>query len=373
MDKKIFIFAGEPSGDLHGSHLLKALKNSIPNCQFEAVAGPLMRNVGVDQLLPMESFAVMGFTDVFLSLPGLIKKFYKVRNYILKSQPDAVILIDYPGFNLRLASILRKKGYTGKIVQYISPTVWAHGSNRIQQMSDTLNLLLTIYPFEKKYFENSPLKVEYIGHPLCQAIQNHHYIEFKNDQPLIAIFPGSRSGEIKRNFIKILESAASFTDVTFAISIANEKVKPLIEEILKTSSLKNYILVPKEQTYELMKNCRTAIAKSGTVTLELALHEKPTVVVYELSRLNRFIAKRILKVNLPFYCIVNILGEGQVFPELIEQGFTSSNLTKHLLSIHVDGIARDTCIAECKRIKATLNELNPTEKAAYSILEVLSC
>ncbi len=373
MDKKIFIFAGEPSGDLHGSHLLKALKSLIPHCQFEAVAGPLMRNVGVDQLLPMESFAVMGFTDVFLSLPGLIKKFYKVRNHILESQPDAVILIDYPGFNLRLASSLRKKGYTGKIIQYISPTVWAHGSNRIQKMSDTLDLLLTIYPFEKKYFENSPLKVEYIGHPLCQAIQNHTYAEFKKDQPIIAIFPGSRAGEIRRNFVKILESAASLTDVTFAISIANEKVKPLIEEILRPSSLKNYILVPKEQTYELMKNCKTAIAKSGTVTLELALHEKPTVVVYELSRLNRFIAKYILKLNLPFYCIVNILGEGQIFPELIEQGFTSENLTRNLLSLHQEGGARAHCIEECKRIKASLNEANPTEKASFSILKVLSC
>lgn len=373
MDKKIFIFAGEPSGDLHGSLLLKALKNLIPNCQFEAVAGPLMRNVGVDQLLPMESFAVMGFTDVFLSLPGLIRKFYFVRNHILKCQPDALILIDYPGFNLRLASSLRKKGYTGKIIQYISPTVWAHGSNRIQQMSDTLDLLLTIYPFEKKYFEHSPLKVEYIGHPLCQAIQNHLYSELKKDEPIIAIFPGSRAGEIKRNFIKILESICKLTDVTFAVSVANEKVKPLIEGILAASSIKSYILVPKEQTYELMQNCRTAIAKSGTVTLELALHEKPTVVVYELSRLNRFIAKYILKVNLPFYCIVNILGEKEIFPELIKHGFTSENLRKHLISIHQEGTARTDCIAECKRIKASLNEANPTEKASMSILKVLSC
>jgi lipid-A-disaccharide synthase len=378
--KNIFLFAGEPSGDLHGSHLIEALRNLNENLVLEAVAGPLMRKQNIDVFMQMEQFAVMGFTDVILALPSLIKKFYKIRNHILKVKPDAVILIDYPGFNLRLATHLRKKGYTGKIIQYICPTVWAWGKNRIEKMSKSLDLLLTIYPFEKEYFLNKPIQVEYIGHPVSQTIQEHSYtnLDVPNDH-LIALFPGSREAEIKRNLTKILESAVQIKqadpETKFAVSIANDKVEAIIYEMIETNTLKkeNFFFVPKDKTYELMRACRTAIAKSGTVTLELALHKKPTVVVYELTRLNRFIAKYIMGVSLPFYCIVNILKNKEIFPELIEKGFTSEILTTNLKEIHREGKSRDLCIQECENIKTLLQSGDAHEKAASSIMGTLSC
>jgi lipid-A-disaccharide synthase len=382
MDKitNIFLFAGEPSGDLHGSHLIAALKNLNKNLSLEAVAGPLMRNQPIQTYMHMEEFAVMGFTDVILNLPSLIKKFYKIRNHILKVKPDAVILIDYPGFNLRLATHLRKRGYQGKIVQYICPTVWAHGKNRIDVMNKSLDLLLTIYPFEKDYFLKKPLQVEYIGHPITQTIQEYSYKSL--DIPvehLVALFPGSREGEIKRNLSKMLTSAVEIKQfepkTIFAISVANDRVETVIKEMLASSTfqVKDFFLVPKSNTYELMRACKSAIAKSGTVTLELALHKKPTVVVYELTWLNRFIAKYIMRVNLPFYCIVNILKNKMVFPELIEHGFTAENLTKNLKGIHNSSSLRDSCIQDCENLTKLLQVGDAHQKAAHAILRALSC
>lgn len=378
--KNIFIFAGEPSGDLHGSHLVKALKNLSTGSILEGVAGPLMREQGITFDLKMEDFAVMGFSDVFFSLPSLIKKFYKVRNHILQKTPEAVILIDYPGFNLRLARHLRKKGYSGKIIQYISPTVWAWGKKRIQQMNDTLDLLLTIYPFEKECFADTSLKVEYVGHPCFEKINTHLYTEFKaKDEELIAIFPGSRLGEIRRNLQKILKSLKNIKQqepkTKFAISIAEEAFKPIIFEMIKAENLneEDFIFVPKNKTYELMRHSKTAIAKSGTVTLELALHKKPTVVVYELTLINRFIAKYIMGVNLSFYCIVNILNKNEVFPELIESGFTVENLSLHLNQLHNNAIIRQSCIEKCENVMKILKSDDPSKNAALSIMQALSC
>lgn len=377
--QNIFIFAGEPSGDLHGSHLIQALKNLKNDYKIEAVAGPLMRLQDIDTYMEMEEFAVMGFTDVFLSLPDLIRKFYKIRNHILDTQPDVVILIDYPGFNLRLAAHLRKKGYTGKIVQYICPTVWAWGKNRIQKMNANLDLLLTIYPFEKDYFSKTTLQVDYVGHPISQTLQNYAYTSLgeKAEDHLIAIFPGSREGEIRRNLSKILMSIKHLKKLEpktiFAISIANDKVLPIIQDMMHSSDLseEDFMFVPKDKTYELMKACRTAIAKSGTVTLELALHQKPTVVVYELTFLNRFIAKYLMRVNLPYYCIVNILGKSEVFPELIEFGFTSENLSRNLSELNLDGEKREICIRKCQQIKALLAGTDAHQKAAFNIQRLL--
>ena len=191
----LFIFAGEQSGDLHGSHLMRALKKEIPGCRFSGVAGPAMRVEGIESIFSMEKFAVMGFTDVIKAFPSLYKQFYQIRDYILTQKPDGVIFVDYPGFNLRMAKALRKKGYTGKLVHYICPSVWAWGKKRIDHMANSLDLLLTIYPFEADSFSHSSLPVKYIGNPLQEYISSYSY---KNDwldklaikaPSIISIFP----------------------------------------------------------------------------------------------------------------------------------------------------------------------------------------
>lgn len=388
-NKQLFIFAGEHSGDLHGSNLLKALKENLKDCTYTGVGGPLMRAQELTCILPMEEFQVMGFTDVFLSLPKLWRHFFTVRNHILKNSPQAVILIDYPGFNLRLARSLRKCGYKGKIVQYISPTVWAWGKGRIQEMVQTLDLLLTIYPFEASYLADTPLNVKYTGNPLQEIIQQYHYDphwlkicgleQLKNLDHLVAIFPGSRLAEITRNFPKQLQAMEmiyqEYPETTFALSCAHDSLLPAILQCLSKSSLKiskEIFIVPKRYSYELMQASRAAIAKSGTVTLELALHSCPTVVVYELSWLNRLIAQHVIRVNLPHYCIVNILGGKEIFPELIAAGFSAKNLFQQLKSLLEPGAKRTRCLQECENVKLLLKEYQASQKSAQAIRELLA-
>ena len=371
----IFLFAGEPSGDLHGSNLLKALRRALPQHHFWGVGGHLMRGEHLECCLPMEEFAVMGFTDVFLALPKLIRHFYKVRNEILKKNPSCVVFIDYPGFNLRMAKALRKKGYQGKLIHYISPSVWAWGKKRIRHMSETLDLLLTIYPFEAKHFSHTLLPVKYVGNPLQEALANHQYKpDITFPEHLIALFPGSRAGEISRNLPKLLQAASllkeNYPEASFALSCARNELLPLIMQELQKSNVMPTI-VPKEYSYELMRKSHSAIAKSGTVTLELALHQCPTVVVYELTTLNRLLAKYLFRIRLPYYCIVNILRGQKIFPELIESGFEPQNVYLQLKSLYEEGEIRRQCIEGCQQVQKLLSEAQASTQAAIAIKEIL--
>lgn len=383
--KRLFIFAGEPSGDLHGSRLASILKEKSSEIIIEGVAGPKMRSENVHGPLKMEDFEVMGFSDVIRALPKLYSHFHCILNTILKSSPDGVILIDYPGFNLRLAKALKKKGFQGRIIQYISPSVWAWGKHRITEMEKTLDLLLTIYPFEAAHFSNSTLKTHFIGSPLQEYISQYNYDEnwrsqlhIPAERKLIALFPGSRKGEILRNLPIILDAANQLQQhdpmVNFAISCFNEATEDYLNQHLKHfPNLKVLYRIPKHFTYELMRDSACAIAKSGTITLELALHKCPTTVIYKLSTLNRLYAKYILKVNLPHYCIVNILAKKEVFPELIEKGLDADNLFQQVKAISIDGPKRQACIQSCHEISNSLGTNDANSKAAEAILKVISC
>jgi lipid-A-disaccharide synthase len=382
---KLFLFAGETSGDLHGGELLQALRKQLPGVRFFGVGGPKMRAQGFESLLQMEDFQVMGFTDVMRALPKLWKQFHQVRDSILKEEPEAVILIDYPGFNLRLAKALRKKGYTNKIIQYISPSVWAHGKGRIEQMAATLDLLLIIYPFEAKCFAETSLRVSYVGNPLVEILDRHTYdnawrstLSIPEKKPLIALFSGSRQSEIRLNLPKILGACEIYKqqnpELLFGLSVAHDGLLASIEKLLNKSSLqvdRDIFLVPKKFRYELMRDCRTAIAKSGTVTLELALHQKPAVVVYQVNLVNRLVAKYILGLKLDYYCIVNILLGKEVYPELIEEGYTEVSLERHLRTLDSDGELRAACIAQCKEVAQLLQHVHPSEQAAAAISALL--
>lgn len=383
--KSLFIFAGELSGDILGAQLLKALRKHWPNLDVFGVGGPELRAEGVNLVYRMEDFEVMGFSDVLWNLPRLLKQFNGIRDHILKTNPDIVVLIDSPSFTLRMARHLRRRGFKGKIVQYVCPTVWAWGKHRIKELADNFDLLLTIYPFEDQYFKDTKLSVKYVGNPVQERIKLYQYdsnwkqiLGIKKTEQLIALFPGSRAGEIRRNLPKQLEAAKRMhrqnSKVSLAISCAHDHNMPIVQEILKKANLQlndEVFFVPKTYSYDLMRSCRTAIAKSGTVTLELALHECPTVVVFELSRLNRWIAQYILKVKLPHYCIVNILGGKRIYPELIEEGFTPENLHRHLQTLHQEGPERTQCVENCKEIHSALNVENPSEHAAQAIVNVV--
>lgn len=385
MKQKIFLIAGEKSGDMLGSQLLQALQSELPETHFMGVGGHEMRQHGFQCILRTEDFELHGFSDIIRSLPKLRRQFIKVRDEILAKQPSAVIFIDYPGFNMRMAKSLRKHGYKGKLIQYICPTIWAWGKKRKEQMEQTLDLVLSIYPFELPYFEDSSLKVEYVGNPVKEVVQNHKYDEgwpalfgIKKTENLIALFPGSRKSEIQLNLPFQLKACEKLKkenpDLIFAISCAHEQIMPVMHPILKNISLKlhqDLFLLPKAYSYELMRDCRSAIAKSGTVTLELALHQKPAVVIYKLTRLNRFIAKYVMKLNLPHYCIVNILSNHTVYPEIIEKGLTSQRVYQEFKPLNENTEERQECIEQCRQLPSILGDKSTSTQAAISIKGLL--
>lgn len=357
--KKYFISVGEPSGDLHAAPVIEELLLRDPSASIRAIAGPLMRKNPISTVVPMEELQVMGFIDVFLALPRLIRIFRKVKTEILTTSPDAVLLVDYPGFHLRLAKSLRKAGYKGKIIQYISPSVWAHGTKRIKTLEKYVDHLLCIFPFELESFSQSSLRVSYVGNPLVERMSRHHYNAHWKEhcgvdpkKPILALFPGSRPAEIDKHLPTMLEAVKNW-DGQVAVS----------GELRGAHSHPQVKVIPREFTYELMADCTAAIAKSGTVTLELALHHKPTIVIYRTGRLNRWIAKHFLHLeHLPHFCLVNILGRKEIFPEYIKVPFTPEEISLRLKELPVNKIQE-----ECRNLATSLGT-HPTSKLVVDAL-----
>jgi lipid-A-disaccharide synthase len=358
----LFMVAGEKSGDLHGHHLAEALLEIDPMLSIQGVAGPLMRSLGIRGSIQMEDLQVMGFTDVALALPKLFRLFYQVRDEILQRKPSAVVFIDYPGFNLRLARSLRKKGYQGKLIHFICPTVWAWGKRRIPLMAQTLDLLLTIFPFERASFVGTRLETLYVGHPLVKKIASRPPLPRKK---LLALFPGSRDAVIQRNFPLQLQVArklqALMPDIEIAISLSSPKHRALLQC--------EFPLIEPEHTYDLMQSAHLAIATSGTVTLELALFQTPTVVHYAIKPLDLFLAQKIFRINLSHYCIVNLLVKERIFPELFGPHFTFAALFQEVEELWSSSPSRKKCQEGCEMIRRLLGEEDASKTAAEVIYQ----
>jgi lipid-A-disaccharide synthase len=372
MSADLFVFAGEKSADMHGSSVLAALKAERPELQIVGVGGPNMRAVGMECLLRMEQFQVMGFIDVFLSLPSLLRHFYAIVRIIIRLQPKVILTIDYPGFNLRLAKALRKKGYTGKIVHCICPSVWAWGHERIAMMAKTLDLLLCILPFEPPLFSHTALSAIYVGHPLVEKLRSYHYksLSLRTDKPILALFPGSRKKEIERNLPLQLEACRGLQgDFHIALSISDPGYTSLITSIAEQKGIGHMDFISSEYTYELMRSAHFSIAKSGTVTLELALHETPTIVTYAVTPIDAFIAHDLLRIRLPFYALPNIIAQKEVFPEYI-----GKHLNAQTLRSHIDALLRPAkyqeCKQECAEVSALLGKRSASKEAAHHLLDL---
>ncbi|NGX34660.1 MAG: Lipid-A-disaccharide synthase [Candidatus Anoxychlamydiales bacterium] len=372
----LFISASEDSADIHGRNLITELLKKNPNLKILAIAGPKMRKLNIDVFMNMENFHVMGFIDIIFALPKLIRSFFQIRKKLLKLNPKASIFIDYPDFNLRLEKSLRKKGYKNKLVHYISPTIWAWRKKRSDFMAKYLDLLITIFPFEKKYFSHTSLDVKYIGHPLI-SITNDIYKE-KNEiskKDLIGLFPGSRLKEIGRNLPIQLKAAKKLLkdneNLKFAISSTNDK---LISKIFDTENLDrtNFQIFPRDQNYLFMKKMKIAMATSGTINLELALLKVPTVVNFAINPIDLFIAKNLLKINLNHYCIVNIILKKRIFPELYGPNLNINSLYDSLKTL-LDENSNNYIKASLDELKHILDtKKNPSENAADLILNYLN-
>ena len=377
-----FIFSGEPSGDVIGGHLVKALQASAPELSIEGVTGPEMRACNIPSWMPMENFKVMGFTDVFLALPRLIKAFCSIRDSILERKPKVVILIDYPGFNLRLAKSLRKRGFKGKIVQYVCPSIWVHGAHRKTTLVNTLDLLLCIFPFEPKLFSDSKLDARYVGHPILTAISQHarsqNWLEshhLSENKKLIALFPGSRFSEIKGNLPVMLDvctQLANSDDIySFALSVANEHTRELLESIVKEKGWEEQItLVSSKEKFGLMEHAYAALACCGTVTLELAMHEIPTVVSYPVSWINAQFVRFIIRPQVPFYCSVNIVAKKEIYREHMYRDLTVESIFKSFSDLLKEE-NYNKCKNDCKLILDSFGIKLGSHEAAKALCEVV--
>lgn len=342
-----YLVAGEKSGDMHGGKLMRAIKELSPHAEFKGFGGKTMQEEGLKAVIPYDGLQVMGFTDVFLALPRIIPLFYTLAKSILQDNPDRVIFIDYPGFNIRLAKYLRKKGYKGKLVHYIAPTVWAWGKGRIQTMGKTLDLLLTIFPFEPRYFEKTGLKTVFVGNPLMEDLPPLT----ENTQKTLSLFPGSRQKEIERNLPLQLEAAKLFLkdhpDWNLQVSI-NDKQTPysVIQDIPQNG---------------------ICLAKSGTVTLELALRGCPTVVQYQLTKLNYFLAKYIFRIALPHYALPNILLNETIFPEFYQVHIDPKELADALT---IQAKNQALIHKKAENLRTLLTKKNASREAAKEITQL---
>lgn len=326
---KYYIIAGEASGDLHGSNLIKEIKKLDPAASIKAWGGDLMQQAGASLVKHYRDLAFMGFLEVIKNLPTILQNIRFCKQDIDAWQPDVLILVDYPGFNLRIAEWAKKQGL--RVVYYIAPQVWAWKENRVKKMKLCIDKMFCILPFEKEYFKNKwNWDVTYVGHPLLQVIES-----FKSTTPLvtdnkkvIALLPGSRKQEIIKMLPIMLSVTPHFPDYTFMVAQAPGQDAPFYNRFLMGYA--NVALV-KNSTYDLLSVADAALVTSGTATLETALFKVPEVVCYKTSKFSYQIAKWLVKIK--FISLVNLIMDKEIVQEIIQEKLTEQQLTAALRNI----------------------------------------
>lgn len=363
-----YIIAGEASGDLHGSNLIKELKNLDKDAIVRCWGGDLMDAAGAMLVKHYRDLAFMGFAEVIKNLPVILNNLKFCKQDIEEFHPDVLVLIDYPGFNLRIAKWAKQKGF--KVIYYISPQVWAWKESRVKLIREVVDKMLVILPFEKEYFENKwNYKVEFVGHPLVQVINDFlgSSSTIIKGPPIIALLPGSRKQEIAKKLPIMLEASKFFPGYKFivakAASLENDFYVPFLNKYPGVSTVTN-------QTYSLLSTASAALVTSGTATLETALFGVPQVVCYKGSSISYQIAKRLVKIK--YISLVNLIMNKEVVKELIQDELTVQNLTKELDSILNNEEKRKQIEDDYTALRNLLQQHNnASEKAAEIIVNFL--
>jgi len=335
---KYYIIAGEASGDLHASNLMKALKETDKAADFRFWGGDLMKNQGGILVKHYKELAFMGFSEVIMNLRTIFKNIKFCKEDIVAYNPDVIIFIDYPGFNMRIAEWAKKKKY--KTNYYISPQIWAWKENRIKKIKRDVDEMYVILPFEKQFYtEKHDFPVHFVGHPLLDAIDNRPPIavdSFKmnnnlDDRPIIALLPGSRKQEIEKMLKVMLSVTSEFKDYQFVIAGAPSQDEEFYQGFIKKSNISLIM----NKTYDILSISHAALVTSGTATLETALFKVPEVVCYKGSYISYHIAKRIIKLD--YISLVNLIMDREVVKELIQNEFNTKNLKTELNKILNEG------------------------------------
>ncbi|MBX3255017.1 MAG: lipid-A-disaccharide synthase [Chitinophagaceae bacterium] len=347
---KYYIIAGEASGDLHGSNLVKELKKLDTQADIRAWGGDMMEAAGATIVKHYRHLAFMGFVEVVMNLRTIFRNLAFCKQDVLQFQPDVLILIDYPGFNLRIAKWAKQQGL--KIVYYISPQVWAWKENRVKTIKACVDKMLVILPFEKAFYRKWDFEVEYVGHPLVEVVDTWQEKPVENidtqGKEIIALLPGSRKQEILKKLPVMLEVSRHFPGYEFVVAKA-----PGLDDTFYDAMLSNYTNVKTVagKTYHLLMQSKAALVTSGTATLETALFGVPEVVCYKGSALSYEIAKRVIKIK--YISLVNLIMDKPVVKELIQHDLTVENLQKELTGILTD----NSRIAQIQSDYASLRNL----------------
>jgi lipid-A-disaccharide synthase len=378
------IVAGEASGDTHAATLLQALREAAPETQFEffGATGAQMRATGVESIVDTDKLAILGLWEIARALPKFWRALRKLEKATGERRPDAVILIDWPDFNLRLARWLRRREF--RVIYYVSPQLWAWRSYRARNIRRDVDLLLSILPFEKDWYAARGMnQVDYVGHPLagnvntrCNREQFCHLNDLDSSRPIVALLPGSRRKELARILPSMLDAAAVISrqrpEIQFVVVVAPNRDPKEAHEIISRSSrdtLPAELRVIHHQTREALASADGAAVASGTATLEAALLGTPMVIVYKESFLNWHLLGSLI--NVEHYGLVNLIAGRRVVSELMQNDLNGERLARELLDLLVP-VRNQTVRAELNEITEKLGPGGASERAAGRILEFLS-
>ncbi len=378
MEKKILVIAGEASGDLHAAHLIQHLKKLIPDARFYGLGGKNMKAAGVDIDFDLTNLAVVGFIEILKHYSIFKKIFERILEKTKKEKPDAAILIDYPGFNLRLAKELKKMGVP--VIYFISPQVWAWGEKRVKFIRDAISLMLVLFKFEETLYKDGKFNVKFVGHPLLDVVRPSKSRQsllsetgFKENFKTISLLPGSRNREVTNHLPVMLETAQRIfknsPNTQFFICRASTVGREVYKAIIEKAKIDFPYRLLDDQTYDGINASELVIVASGTATLETAILNKPMVIIYKLSTLTWILAR--LFVKIPDIGLVNVVAGKRIVPELIQFSANSKNIAQTSLSLLKDKARQEKIHAELYALKNTLGIPGAYNRAAQEIAKFL--
>ncbi|MBL7791368.1 MAG: lipid-A-disaccharide synthase [Saprospiraceae bacterium] len=369
---KYYLIAGEASGDLHGSNLVKALQKEDTAADIRAWGGDLMSEAGATVVKHYRDLAFMGFLEVLKNLRTIMRNFRFCKSDVSAFQPDVLILIDYPGFNLRMAKWAKSQGI--RVFYYISPQLWAWHSSRVHQIKANVERMFVILPFETDFYRQYDYKVDFVGHPLLDVIADRPHnpallSELRlNDDPIIALLPGSRRQEIQRMLSVMLQVIPDFPNAQFVIAGAPAIPRSFYEQIIQQTNLPEksgqQLYIAENRTYDLLQYSHAALVTSGTATLETALFGVPQVVCYSGNPLSYWIARRL--VNVKYISLVNLIIDRPLVKELIQHELTPENLISELHALLGD--KRTEILEGYRDLQKALGESGASARAAKLIV-----
>ena len=367
---KYYIIAGEASGDLHGSNLVASIRQKDPAAKIRAWGGEKMRRNGANVVKNYHDLAFMGFVEVVMNLQTILKNIKYCKKDIAEFKPDALILIDYPGFNLKIAKWAKKKGF--KVFYYISPQVWAWKRRRVHTIKKVVDKMLCILPFEKKFYDNYDVDCQFVGHPLLDEIAKIEPVDKQKfykanrlnpKKEIIALLPGSRKQEVSRMLTVMLDVVKMFPSYQFVVACAPSLPVSYYKKIIGEKANVRLVL---NRTYQLLQLSSAAVVTSGTATLETALLDVPEVVCYKANKISYLIARQVAKVK--YICLVNLIMDRLVVKELIQNDMTANNIRDELQSLLNSSKRQKKLLEEYEELKYVLGNTGASDRAAETII-----